>query len=419
MLLVAAIVALVLANSSLADAYHQFWEIEIGFSVGSFEFSETLLHWIDDGLMAVFFFVIGLEIKREVLVGELSTARKAALPIIAAIGGMVLPAAIYLAFNMGGEGAQGWGIPMATDIAFALGVLALLGSRVPTSLKLFLTALAIADDIGAILVIAIFYTSSISFGWLGVGVALLLLLVVFNFIGVDEPAPYFIVALIIWFAFLHSGVHATLAGVLVAFTIPAKAKVQSLDFVGWTREKLAEIEDADIPGAHVLDDPAQQHYALEIRERARFTSAPLQRLEHAIHPYSNFVVLPLFALANAGVTLVGFDVVELLFEPVTLGIFFGLLAGKTIGVAGMAWLAVKLRLADLPAQIRWSHVIGTGMLGGIGFTMSLFISNLAFRGTLLRAEAKLGILVTSLVAGVVGYLFLRYVAPPAEEDAPT
>ena len=419
MLLIAAIVALVLANSSLAEAYHQFWEIEIGFSVGSFEFSETLLHWIDDGLMAIFFFVIGLEIKREILVGELSTARKAALPILAAVGGMVLPAAIYLAFNMGGEGAQGWGIPMATDIAFALGVLALLGSRVPTSLKLFLTALAIADDIGAILVIAIFYTSGISFGWLAVGVALLLLLVLFNFIGIDEPTPYFIVALVIWFAFLHSGVHATLAGVLVAFTIPAKAKVQPLDFVGWTRDKLAEIENADIPGAHVLEDPAQQNYALEIREQARFTSAPLQRLEHAILPYSNFVVLPLFALANAGVTLVDYDVAELLFEPVTVGIFFGLLVGKTVGITGMAWLAVKLRLADLPSQIRWSHVIGVGTLGGIGFTMSLFISNLAFRGTLLRAEAKLGILVTSLVAGVIGYLFLRFVAPPAEEDTAT
>ncbi len=414
-LLGATVVALVLANSALADTYHAFWQIELGFSIGHFEFSETLLHWIDDGLMALFFLVVGLEIKREVLVGDLSSGRKAALPIFAAVGGMALPAIIYLFFNAGGEGAAGWGVPMATDIAFALGVLALLGSRVPIGLKVFLTALAIVDDIGAILVIAIFYTDSISYGWLAAGLLLLLLLILLNVIGVDDPAPYLAIGTIIWFSFLHSGIHATLAGVLVAFTIPATAKMRPLEFVEWTKEKLAEIEEEDVPGAHVLEDPAQQECALEIRSTARYTAAPLQRLEHSLLPYTNYIILPLFALANAGVTLVDYDLGKLLLEPVTLGVFFGLMFGKTFGVTLMAWLAVRLHLADLPDRVEWRHIWGTGMIAGIGFTMSLFISNLAFRNTLLRAEAKLGIIVTSLIAGVVGYLFLRYVAPSAEE----
>lgn len=415
MLLAAAVVALILANSGLGEAYHEFWETEIAFSVNGFEFSETLLHWIDDGLMALFFLVVGLEIKREFLVGELSTVRKATLPIIAAVGGMIAPALVYLAFNAGGEGASGWGVPMATDIAFALGVLALLGSRIPAGLKVFLTALAIVDDIGAVLVIALFYTESISLGWLGIGIGLMVVLVLFNVFGVDDPLPYFLVAFIVWFAFLHSGVHATIAGVLVAFTIPAKARIEPLAFVEWTRGKLSEIEEWDIPGAHPLQDPSQQKCAFEIQETARYVAAPLQRLEHTLLPYTTFGILPLFALANAGVTLVDYDVPSLLLEPVTLGVFFGLLAGKTVGVSGATWLAVKLGLADLPERVSWTHVIGAGMLGGIGFTMSLFISNLAFRGMLLRAEAKLGILVTSLVAGVLGYVFLRYFSRFAEE----
>lgn len=408
-LLAAAIVALVLANTSLAVSYHAFWEIELGFKVGSWQFSETLLHWIDDGLMALFFFVVGLEIKREVLVGELSSVRKASLPILAAVGGMLAPALIFLAFNAGGEGAGGWGIPMATDIAFALGVLALLGSRIPTGLKVFLTALAIADDIGAILVIAIFYTEQIHVWWLVAGLVLILVLVMLNVLDVDNPVPYFVVASVIWFAFLHSGVHATIAGVLVALTIPAKARTEPVAFVDWARSKLDEIEESDVPGSHVLQDPTQQECALEIREAATHTAAPLQRMEHALHPVTTFLVLPLFALANAGVTLTGYDLGEILFEPVTIGIFFGLLVGKAVGIFSFTWLTVRLGIADLPSGIRWQHILGAGILGGIGFTMSLFVSNLAFRGMLLRAEAKLSILLTSLVAGVAGYLYLRWV----------
>jgi NhaA family Na+:H+ antiporter len=408
LLLIAAVIALVLANSSLAEAYHEFWQTEIGFYIGEWDFSETLLHWIDDGLMALFFFVVGLEIKREIIVGELSTFKKASLPILAALGGMVFPALIYLAFNWGGSGQGGWGIPMATDIAFALGILALLGSRVPTALKVFLTALAIVDDIGAIVVIAIFYTSEIHYQWLIPAGLLLGLLVLFNFLGVDEPWPYFVVATLIWFSFLHSGIHATLAGVLVALTIPAKARVAPLDFVNLARSEVDKIEEAEVPGAHTLEDPAQQHCAMEIQQAARHTQAPLQRLEHALHPVSTFLVLPLFALANAGVTLLGYDVAELLFEPVTLGIFFGLLVGKPLGIGLMSWLTVRLGISVLPPGMKWPHVVGAGIIAGVGFTMSLFIANLAFRAELLEAEAKLAVLITSAVAGVAGYAYLRW-----------
>ncbi len=407
-LLTMTIIALIAANSVLGESFEEFWHLEFAFQVGTFEFGQSLLHWIDDGLMAVFFFVVGLEIKREVLVGERSSIRKASLPILAAVGGMVIPAGFYLLFNWGGEGASGWGVPMATDIAFALGVITLLGKRVPTSLKVFLTALAIADDIGAVLVIALFYTSQILWGWLGIGFLLLGLLVIFNLLRIDNPIPYVVVASVIWFAFLNSGVHATIAGVLVAFTIPATARTEPTKFVGWARGKLDEIEGVHVAGAHVLEDPKQQHCAMEIQEAARHISAPLQRLEHGLHPITTFLILPLFALANAGVVLEG-DVIELLAQPVTIGVVVGLLLGKPIGITLLSWLAVKLGIADLPQGVRWSHVVGAGMLGGIGFTMSIFVSNLAFTDHLLQSEAKLAILITSLLAGVMGYVFLRYV----------
>jgi NhaA family Na+:H+ antiporter len=406
-LLVATIAALVLANSVWHEAFTEFWHTEIGLTFGNFEFQQSALHWIDDGLMALFFFVVGLEIKREILVGELSTLRKAALPILAAVGGMVGPAVIYAMINHGGSGAGGWGIPMATDIAFALGVLALLGSRIPTSLKVFLSALAIADDIGAILVIAIFYTSQIFWGWLFVGLALLLVLVFLNLMQVESPLPYALVGAAVWFCFLNSGVHATIAGVLVAFTIPASSRMQPMAFVDWARRKIDEIAAMDVPGDHVLQTPDQQHCAQEIQAQARWIQAPLQRMEHALLPLSTFVILPLFALANAGVLLLGLDISEHIFEPVTLGIFFGLVVGKQLGITGAAWLAVKFKLAELPKGVTWRHVYGASWLGGIGFTMSLFISGLAFRTGVLQSEAKLAILITSVVAGLGGYLILR------------
>ncbi len=406
-LLAATVLALLVANSSLYPRYEHILHLEVALQVGEWEFGQSVLHWIDDGLMALFFFVVGLEIKREVVVGELSNSRKAALPMIAALGGMIAPALIYLAFNAGGAGSRGWGVPMATDIAFTLGVLALLGSHAPGGLRLFLTALAIVDDLGAIVVIAAFYASGVAVGWLIVAFAVLALLMVLNRLRVDSPVPYVILGLVVWFAFLNSGVHATIAGVLVAFTIPGASRLRPAEFCEMAREKLDEIESVDVPGAHVLEDDRQQEAAYEIRQYATHSAAPLQRIEHALLPVTAFVVLPLFAFANAGVRLVDYDIGALVFEPVTLGIFFGLILGKPLGITIMAWAAVRLGLSDLPGGVRWRHVLGGGMLAAIGFTMSLFVTNLAFRNSLLAAEAKLAVIVTSAVAGAIGYLYLR------------
>lgn len=416
-LLVATGIAMVLANTAaykpLADLLHA----EVGIELGTYVFHQSVLHWIDDGLMAVFFFVIGLEIKREVTVGELSAVRQAALPILAAIGGMMAPALIYFAVNAGGPASRGWGIPMATDIAFALGVLAFLGRRAPKGLRLFLTALAIADDLGAILVIAIFYTTGFSLAWLLFGVALLAVLFALNRLRVDSPVPYVLIGLVVWFAFLNSGIHATIAGVLVAFTIPTTSRMDPIAFVEYGRGKLDEIEALDVPGEHVLMCDEQQEIAFKLRKKALLSAAPLQRLEHALHPWSTYVILPLFALANAGVRLIGLDVGHILVQPVVIGIFLGLLVGKPLGISLMTWIAVKLGLADLPSGVGWRDVIGGGILGAIGFTMSLFIANLAFRSDALLAEAKVGVLVTSLIAGIGGYVFLRFFSSTAKSPA--
>jgi NhaA family Na+:H+ antiporter len=340
-------------------------------------------------------------------VGELSAARKAALPVLAALGGMIVPALIYIAINQGGPGAHGWGVPMATDIAFAIGVMALLGDRVPSGLKVFIVALAIADDIGAILVIAVFYTTGVNFVALAVAAALFVLLIVLNRAGVDSPWPYFLIGGLLWLAMLISGVHSTIAGVLVAVTIPAVAKVDPLVFTAETRARLDRIEAANVPDAHVLCDDTQQLVALDIRRDARHTASPLQRLEFTLHPFTTFVVLPLFALANAGVRLVGVDVPYLLSLKVALGVMLGLVVGKPIGIALFSWLAVRLKVAELPTGVTWPLLVGAGVLGGIGFTMSLFVASIAFRGQLQSTEAKTAILVASLVAGGLGYLVLR------------
>ena len=410
LLIGAMVLALAIANSPAHLWFENLLHIKIGFEVGSWSFSQSIKHWIDDGLMALFFFVIGLEVKREVAVGELSRPRQALLPIIAALGGMLVPALIYLAFNAGGVGVRGWGIPMATDIAFALGVLTVLGSRAPVSLKLFLTALAIADDIGAILVIALFYTSGISLGWLAAGVALIGVLALMNRGRVDRTLPYAVIGVAVWFCFLNSGVHATIAGVLVAFMIPTRAKMPALEFVEFSRARLQAIERVDTPDAHVLEDDVQQEYAYEICHTSTLIASPLQRMEHSLHPFTTFVVLPLFALANANLRLIGLDVGALLMEPVTLGVFFGLMVGKPVGIVTFTWLAVRARITELPSGLTWRHVIGGGILGGIGFTMSLFVANLAFRDAILLDEAKLAVLGTSILVGVLGFLFLRATA---------
>ncbi|MDP8953113.1 MAG: Na+/H+ antiporter NhaA, partial [Actinomycetota bacterium] len=395
LLIAATVVALVSANSPWGEGYAALWHTKLTVGLGDFSLSKDLTHWINDGLMAVFFLVVGLEIKREVLVGELSSLRRAALPIVAAVGGAVVPALIYVAFNAGTEGAAGWGIPMATDIAFVLGVLALLGERAPMALKVFLTALAIVDDIVAVLVIALFYTSEISWGALGVGGIFLAALVAANLIGVGRTLVYALLGIGLWLAFLLSGIHATVAGVLLAFTVPASSFINPQAFVERGRYMLDRFEQAGEKGENVLTNEDRQA-ALHALNRATYKlEPPLHELEFALHPWVVFAVIPLFALANAGVPLGG-GIAEALTSPVSLGIIAGLVLGKQIGVTLFAWLAVKIGLSELPSGIGWRHVYGAGWLAGIGFTMSLFISDLAFDNDQLVDSAKLGILVASV-----------------------
>lgn len=415
-LLVATISALILANSPLSDTYFAVLALDVNIQIGGWQFSESILHLIDDGLMAVFFFVVGLEIKREIIVGELSKPRQAILPIAAAVGGMAVPAVLYLAINGDRPGVNGWGVPMATDIAFALGVLAMLGSRIPAALKVFLTALAIADDLGAVMVIALFYTSGIHWEWLAVAGALLLILVLFNLMDMHHILPYLVVSLVIWYAMLESGVHATVAGVLVAAVIPARSTLPPIQFVARGRELLDHIERIDVPGSHVLDNDEQQVVAMALQRAADYMQAPLQRLEHALHPVSTFLILPIFALANAGVRLeAGFA--EALAAPVSLGVILGLVVGKQAGIMGMCFAVVQSGIARLPKGVSWNHLYGASWLAGIGFTMSLFISNLAFGSGQLQAQAKLGILVASALAGTIGFAYLALTSQPVEEVA--
>jgi NhaA family Na+:H+ antiporter len=404
-LLAAAVVAIAWANSPWAAAYHHLWETPLDVGIGGGRWATTLHHLVNDGLMAVFFFVVGLEIKREVLAGELSTARSAALPMVAALGGMVIPAAIYALVNAGGPGEPGWGIPMATDIAFALGVLALLGPRVPLALKVFLAALAIVDDIGAVLVIAVFYTASISWASLGVAAVVLAALLTVNRAGVRHPAPYALLGVVLWVAFLKSGVHATVAGVLLAMTIPARTRIDGRAFAEQVREGLGAFEGA-APGATSRTDSVQQEAIERIEDACEGAQTPLMKLEHALHGVVAFGIMPVFALANAGVRLGG-DVAASVANSVTLGIVLGLVLGKPLGITLASWLAVRLGVAVLPGGASWRLLHGVSWLGGIGFTMSLFIAGLAFPDARLLGASKLGILGASVAAGLVGWLLLR------------
>ena len=406
LLIVATAAALVWANSPWAEGYAALWHTKLTVGVGEASISKDLTHWINDGLMAVFFLVVGLEIKREVLVGELSSVRGAALPVVAAVGGAVVPALIYVVINAGTEGVAGWGIPMATDIAFALGVLALLGERAPLALKVFLTALAIVDDIVAVLVIAFFYTSEISWGALGVGVVFLAALVVANLIGVGRTLVYALLGIGLWLCFLLSGVHATIAGVLLAFTVPAVSFIDPGAFLERSRYLLDRFERAGEKGENVLSNEERQAALHALNHATYKLEPPLHELEHALHPWVVFAVMPLFALANAGVPLGG-GIADALTSPVALGIVAGLVVGKQLGITLFAWLAVKSGVSELPTGIGWRHVYGAGWLAGIGFTMSLFITDLAFSDGSLMGAAKLGILAASLISGVAGWTILR------------
>ena len=404
------VLALILANTPLTESYSHFFHTKVDLTIGSWALSNTIHHWINDGLMAIFFFIIGLEIKREILVGELSDIKVAILPIFAAIGGMIFPALIYLGINSSEVGVVGWGIPMATDIAFAISALVLLGKRVPTALVTFLVALAIVDDLGAVLVIAIFYTEQINFLPLGLSGIMFLVLVSFNRFGIHMILPYFIVGLFMWFFMLESGVHATIAGVIAALTIPSKPKSAPIEFTYDTRKVLDEYDKYPVATDHMMHEK-QKAILNNIKDKINAVGTPSARLEHDLHLPVALIIIPLFALANAGITIDFSSIATIIVEPISLGIISGLIFGKVIGIFGVSWLAIKLKIASLPQGSTMSQIFGVSFLGGIGFTMSIFVADLAFLGNAnLIFQAKVGILVASLFAGFFGYFWLRFIA---------
>ncbi|MBK7403329.1 MAG: Na+/H+ antiporter NhaA [Phycisphaerales bacterium] len=403
-LIACTVAAMVWANSAAHDSYHHLFHVEeltIGF--GEFHLSKSLGHWINDALMALFFFVVGLEIKREILVGELSSPKKAALPIAGALGGMIGPALIYAALNWGRPTIGGWGVPMATDIAFALGILSLLGSKAPTSLKVFLTSLAIADDLGALIVIAIFYTDDLATNYLLLAALVTACMVGLNLMRVRSPWIYFLFGIALWYFVFKSGVHATIAGVVGAMTIPATARVGPRRYLEASRTALEKFEMyTDNPDFDVKTSPAQRAAVWAVHRSSLQVLPVLHRLEEAIHPWTVFAVIPIFALANAGVELHG-SVGDTAGSRTTLGVVLGLFLGKPLGIFAAAWIAVKLGIGALPGGVSWRHIFGAACLGGIGFTMALFIANLAFAALPDELDhAKVGILAASLLSGILG-----------------
>ena len=418
LLLLAAITAIIWANSSYSPVLTSLLHTHFRVGFDGFSLDYELHHWINDGLMAVFFLLVGLEIKRELVNGELASPRRALLPIAAAVGGMVVPAAIYALFNHGGPGRTGWGIPMATDIAFALGCAALLGRRIPSSLVVFLTALAIVDDLGAVLVIAIFYTSDLSWGALGLGGLVFMGLIGLNLADVRRLTPYLVLGFLLWLAFLKSGVHATIAGVLLGMVIPANTRaslevmLDSTDsLVQSTRDWLRRTDDID------ARNDIKDNTLMTLTELTDDVEAPGRRLEETLHPWSSFFIMPVFALANAGIVVSMAEIGDAFTQPITTGIFMGLLLGKPIGVTLACWAVIRLGMATLPSGARWSQLFGVSILAGIGFTMSLFINGLALTNLDLQLEAKVGIFAASIVAGVVGSLYLWLIGRRRTEAA--
>ncbi|PKL19290.1 MAG: Na+/H+ antiporter NhaA [Spirochaetae bacterium HGW-Spirochaetae-5] len=411
LLIICTIIALTWANSPFAASYHHLWHTYLSIDLGGAALKYTLHHWINDGLMVIFFFVVGLEIKRELIAGELSSVKQASLPIAAALGGMIVPAAIYFALNSGEEGSAGWGIPMATDIAFVVGILALLGKRVPLALKIFVLALAIVDDIGAVLVIAVFYTSDISVNSLILAGIILLVLILMNRIGVRNLLLYSLAGIVLWLAFLKSGVHATVAGVLLAFTIPASSRINTKKFTGDTQLLLHEFSNAGEHGENTLSNSERLSIIDEIENNCEKILTPLQKFEHGLHPWVAFAIMPVFALANAGVSI-GEGLDSALLHPVSLGVILGLFFGKQIGIFSFSFIAIKLGLAAKPEGVSWTKIYGASILAGIGFTMSLFIANLAFSSPELLDVAKVGILTGSLISGITGFFILKSALKP-------
>ncbi len=406
-LLFFAIAALALANSPLANVYEQLWQIPLTIGIVDHSLSLTLHQWINDALMAAFFLLVGLEIKRELLVGELASVRKAALPIAGAIGGMIVPAAIYWMFNGTGIGARGWGIPMATDIAFALGALTLIAPRAPIGAKVFLTALAIVDDMGAVIVIALFYSEAIAWSALGNAAVLLLILIGFNAIRVRHLWPYLLVGVVFWYFVHESGIHGTVAGVLLAFTIPTHTRINATEFSRKARALLDRFDRTETGDLLVITSKGQQETLFALEHASQSVTAPILRLEHALHNFSAFVVMPLFAFANAGVRISG----PVQHAAIGIGVMAGLIIGKPLGVTAAAFVAVKSGIAKLPNGLSWRSLLGYAWLAGIGFTMSLFIAMLAFGEGRPANAAKLGILAGSLLAGIIAAIVLWFVFP--------
>ena len=403
LLILSATLAFVLANSPWSDAYEHLWSAPVTLSLPNRELSLTLHQWINDGLMAVFFLLVGLEIKRQLVAGELSSPRQAALPIAGAVGGMILPAVIYLILNSGGPAARGWGIPMATDIAFALGALALVAPGIPIGAKVFLTALAIVDDMGAVIVIALFYTAAVDGTALGFAALALGGLAALNMMRVIWLTPYLVLGVVLWFFVHQSGIHSTIAGVALALTIPTRTRINAAEFSAEARKLLDEFDRTETGDLLTLTSKGQQDALFSLGYASKGAIAPLQRLEHALLAVSAFVIMPLFAFANAGITI-GTSTLD---WRVVLGIVLGLMAGKPLGIFGAARAAVAARAAALPGNVHWTTLHGCAWLGGMGFTMSLFIATLAFERTALLDSAKVGIVAGSILAGAIGAAIIR------------
>lgn len=414
-LFVSVILALLIANSPFGEGFHHFWETELRISFMDLELNYTLHQWVNDGLMAMFFFVVGLELKRELVTGELSSFRNALLPMGAAVGGMLIPALFYVLINWGEPSVGGWGIPMATDIVFSLALLGLAGKNVPLAAKVFLVALATVDDLGAILVIAFFYSSEISLINLYIGLGLLAALVIANFMGVRKMWFYTIIGIGgVWLTFLLSGVHATIAGVLVAFAIPCRTKIKE-EIYSRNMHRLLNNYDEEMPIEGPLITQRQHQIIEEMKNTSSDAQAPLQKLEMALHPWVTFLVIPMFALSNSGV-VIGSDFFSALINPITIGIVVGLILGKLLGVTFFTWILVKTKVADLPEGSTWRHIMGIACLAGVGFTMSLFVTNLAFDQLYMVEQAKYGILLASLIAGVLGVFLLKGAKPIVQSE---
>jgi NhaA family Na+:H+ antiporter len=405
----AALIAMIWANTPWSSTYFDFWHTPVGLEIGSHIIDLELHQWVTDGLMAIFFFVIGLEIKRELIVGELSSKRKAAFPFIAAIGGMVMPFIFYILVNLQQNGQiSGFGIPMATDIAFVLAFILILGKRVPLALKVFIVTTAVVDDLGAVILIASFYTESLNLAFIGFVGLIMVILILINRLGVKELMPYLLLGVVLWLFMEGSGIHATMAGVLLAFTIPVRSKISTKQFLNICSSAIIEVKKGESDRKNILLTPEQQDSLEYMSDSYHAVQSPLVRLEHRLLPFSSFIVMPVFALANAGIQISGIS--QPIFTPMSLGILLGLILGKPIGIIGATYIGYKLGWLRKPSSCNWKHIIGAGILGGVGFTMSMFITNLAFDNTDTIALAKLFIVVCSLIMGIAGVSYLWYIS---------